>query len=143
MSTAPAYKAIARALDAHHNATKSGNTEWAAKHLARAQWLVKQHLPSGSGIDSGTKLLDVSTGEKLQFQADFHHMNETGMYSGWTYHRVIVTPSLTAGFRIRITGADRNDIKDYLHSIFDSALAETVREYPDELANQTPDSPAA
>ena len=75
-------------------------------------------MPSGSGVDSGTKLLDNSTPDRLVFQADFHHMDENGFYDGWTEHQIIVTPSLAYGFNVRITGRNRNEIKDYLADLF-------------------------
>ena len=95
----------------------TGNAEWEAKHSEKLDELIHE-LPSGSGIDCGTKLLDNSTPDRLIFQADFHHMDENGYYDGWTEHQIIVTPSLTWGFNVRITGRNRNDIKDYLADLF-------------------------
>lgn len=87
-------------------------------------------LPSGSGWDLGTKLdEDESTPEKLVLYGEFHHMNEYGMYDGWTAHKIIVTPSLQYGFDLRITGRDRNQIKEYLHEMFDHALRQEVAEW--------------
>jgi hypothetical protein len=45
-------------------------------------------------------------------------MNEGGYYDGWTEHQVIITPSLQHGFDVRVTGQDRNEIKDYLAELF-------------------------
>ena len=71
--------------------------------------------PSGSGIDNGVQLLeDESHDNRLVFQCDFHHMDESGFYSGWTYHTAVVTPDLAFGYSLRITGRDRNQIKEYL-----------------------------
>jgi hypothetical protein len=53
-------------------------------------------------------------------------MTEGGMYDGWTEHTVVVTPSLAFGINIRITGRNRNDIKDYLHDVFHEALTKGV-----------------
>ena len=81
-------------------------------------------FPSGSGFDAGTQLdKDGSTGERLVFTTAFHHMNENGLYDGWTNHKVIVTPSLEMGCRIKITGRDRNEIKDYIGERFQSVLS--------------------
>lgn len=78
---------------------------------------------------SGTQMdLEQSSEEKLVFTTAFHHMNESGMYCGWTEHTVICTPSLAFQFRLKITGKDRNDVKDYLHSTFQEALAAEVGE---------------
>jgi hypothetical protein len=84
-------------------------------------------MPSGSGVDIGTKLdLGESTSDKLVFSASFHHMDEHGGYDGWTDHKIIVTPSLQFGFNLKITGRDRNQIKDYLSDIFHTALTSHV-----------------
>ena len=88
-------------------------------------------LPSGSGWDCGTKLdYEKSNPDKLVFYGSYHHMNENGMYDGWTEHTIIVTPSLAFGFDVKITGRDRNDIKDYLGEMFQHALSEPVKEQP-------------
>jgi hypothetical protein len=79
-------------------------------------------LPSGSGIDSGTKIdLDKSHAEKIIFYFGFHHMDENGFYDGWTEHTLVVTPSFT-GINLRIGGRDRNQIKEYLYDTYDYAL---------------------
>jgi hypothetical protein len=89
-------------------------------------------LPSGSGIDSGTKLdLNASHAEKLVFDIAYHHMNDGGFYDGWTQHRIVVTPSFT-GINLRISGRDRNDIKDYLYQTYDYALKQDVTYYGGE-----------
>ena len=51
-------------------------------------------------------------------------MSETGFYDGWTEHKVIVTPSF-AGIDLRITGRNRNDIKDHIHDCFSSILMDS------------------
>lgn len=50
--------------------------------------------------------------------------NENGMYDGWTQHSIIVRPSFVHGLDITITGKDRNQIKEYLHDVYFSALTE-------------------
>lgn len=72
-------------------------------------------LPSGSGFDAGTQIdLERSTPEKIVFNTSFHHMDEAGFYSGWTEHDVTVLPSFVHGLDIRVSGRDRNGIKDYI-----------------------------
>jgi len=69
--------------------------DWTDKNTDTIETLVKNFMPSGSGIDCGTKIdLDQSTGEKLVFHFGYHHMNENGFYDGWTEHKLTVTPSL-------------------------------------------------
>lgn len=120
------YMEIAKLLQAIENCHKTGNDAWRLKHGARINWIVKNLLPSGSGIDNGTKLDDRSTTEKLIFNTSFHHMNEHGSYDGWTDHEVIVRPSLTSTIDLRITGRNRNEIKTYLHEVYNDALQATL-----------------
>lgn len=78
---------------------------------------VRKTSPSGSGIDAGIHLLEESKPLKLVFACDFHHLHEHGGYDGWTNHKAVVTPTFT-GLDIRITGRDRNQIKDHLFEVF-------------------------
>ena len=91
--------------------------------------LVREHMPSGSGFDNGTKLLlpdplKVRSGkqvDKLVFNTSFHHMNDNGMYTGWTNHSVIVQPDWS-GLSVQVTGRDTNGIKEFIGEVFDQAL---------------------
>lgn len=119
----PLYQTLASLIQARLNCIKSNNTEWLEKHTANIFELVKNCLPSGSGIDCGTKIdLDMSTPDKIVLHTSFHHMNDCGMYDGWTEHTVTVTPSLQFGFNLKISGRDRNDIKEYLHEVYSNDL---------------------
>src|SRR5262245_50499002 len=120
------YQRIATLLQAMDNCRKTNNQEWLDKHGTLLEALCDQYLPSGSGIDRGTKLGGDSTPERLVFDLGFHHMNEYGSYDGWTEHTVIVTPSLANGINLRITGRDRNDIKEYLADVFYTALRQEI-----------------
>jgi hypothetical protein len=101
--------------------------DWESRHASRLETATKDYMPSGSGFDSGTTIdLDASTADKLVFSTSYHHMNDVGMYDGWTEHDVIVTPDLASGFKLRITGRDRNGIKEYIAETFDSALRQPV-----------------
>lgn len=137
----PLYQALAAALDAARTCEQTKKTnanaaEWRANHLARVRELVAQHMPSGAGIDNGTKIdIDRSTGDRLVFTTAYHHMNDTGHYDGWTEHTVTVRPSLAWGFRLTISGRDRNEVKDYLTDVFVEALNAKVDEY---LTDHTP-----
>jgi len=83
---------------------------------------LQDELPSGSGIDSGCKIdLDNSTPEKIIITFGFHHMDENGSYDGWTDHKLTVKPSFS-GIDIKISGRDRNQIKDYLYDVFQTVL---------------------
>jgi hypothetical protein len=100
--------------------------EWLDKHTDTIKRIV-QNGPSGSGIDNGTQIaLDNSTGNKLVFTTAFHHMDEGGMYDGWTYHVITIRPSLQFGFDMKITGSNRNDIKEYLSEVYSNWLDKQV-----------------
>ncbi len=122
------YKVLSHLVQARANCLEHPTThgEWAQKHEARIKALVHEHMPSGSGVDNGTKLDPDSTPERLVFTFSYHHMNDIGMYDGWTEHTCIVTPSLASGIHLRITGRDRNDTKEYLYEIFRTALETEV-----------------
>lgn len=112
---------------AHAVSTDGGLVKTKADWIAEAEEIVSDHLPSGSGFNAGTRLLiEESHGEKLTFQADFHHLNAGGYYDGWTQHKVIVTPSLRFGFDIRVTGRDKNAIKEYIAETFYHALRQMI-----------------
>lgn len=49
-------------------------------------------------------------------------MNENGFYDGWTEHTITVRADLAHGFKISISGRNRNEIKDYLHEVFSDCL---------------------
>jgi len=116
---------ISSLLTAIDNCQESRNTEWEGKHRQSIEAIIKDG-PSGSGWDNGTKLdWDASTPEKLVFYGGFHHMNDGGCYDGWTEHRIIVTPSLS-GLNIKITGRNRNDIKEYIGELFHIWLSDIV-----------------
>lgn len=88
-------------------------------------YLEETFLPSGSGFDSGTHIITegVKKGdEKIRIQANFHHMNGDGYYTGWTDHIVTVTPSLDGYLNIRISGRDKDNIKEYILDVLNSAL---------------------
>lgn len=123
------YQELATAIIARSNCEKSGNTEWLQRHTDHIYSIVKDHAPSGAGIDNGTKIdLEKSNGDKLVFATSFHHMNDNGMYDGWTEHWVTVRPSLAFGIEISISGRNRNGIKEYIHDVFHTFLSEMYEE---------------
>ena len=130
------YQQLARALSWVERTTESKNPY--RTNAEEAVERIMASAPSGSGIDSGTKLLDSVMAKPskdygrmasaIRLQADYHHINEGGYYDGWTEHTIIIRPSLEYGFTMRITGRDRNQIKDYLHEIYECWLNEEVGE---------------
>lgn len=129
MSNKPLYRALASLIAARANCAKTGNLEWKANHEDKAIRLARGYLPSGSGFDCGTAIdLDASTAEKLVLRTSYHHMNESGMYDGWTEHAVTIRPSLLHGFTLRVSGRDRDGVKDYIAEMFEHALDAVVLE---------------
>jgi len=113
------YQEIAKAYCAYSNCIRANNKEWENKWEDKINEAVRDYLPSGSGFDNGTKFnWEKSTKNKLVLITAFHHMDENGGYDGWTEHEVIITPDLMFGFNVKVTGKNRNDIKDYIHSCF-------------------------
>jgi hypothetical protein len=135
----PLYRALATKVEVLRNADVAAQRfNWSREHRhemdqrthGSLMFLINSHMPSGSGIDIGTNLDSKKTREdRLVFNISFHHMDEHGAYDGWTDHQVIVTPSLTSEFTLRITGKDRNDIKEYLYETFAYALKQDVDAY--------------
>lgn len=119
------YQAIARELDRVQRAKAENKPQWQENAEEELEKLFSM-LPSGSGFDSGVKLSEDSTPEKLIFICDFHHMDENGFYSGWSYHKAILTASLVWDFNLRITGRDRNGIKEYIGDTLHDVMRQDV-----------------
>ena len=123
MNSKPLYKALASNLLARQNCEQMGNKEWFDRWTDTIAKLIADHMPHGSGFDGGVRLdWNKSTPNELVFHTAFHHMNEDGYYDGWTSHDVIVSPSLVFDIELKITGRDRNDIKEHIHEAFSDAL---------------------
>ena len=123
MTNKPLYVLLASTLDAKKRCATNGNSVWFERLDDRITALVKEHMPSGSGFDSGTTLdEDRSTVDRLVFITSVHYMDESGCYDGWTEHTVTVRPSLVHGFHLTIGGRNRNDIKDYIAEVFRQCL---------------------
>lgn len=123
--------AIASTFGAMNRCKVTGNTEWEAKHSDRLHKLMLL-LPKGAGFDNGTRLdWEESKPDRLVFTTSFHHMDEHGGYDGWTDHKVIVTPSFETGLDLRVTGRNRDEIKDYIGDVFGELL---MKEINHELA---------
>jgi len=86
--------------------------------------------PTLFGIDSGTKFdYENSTSEKIILNCSFHHKNPEGYYDGWEKHDIIITPSLFFGISLKITGSNKDGVKDYLKEIYTSWLNHDTRRF--------------
>lgn len=117
---------IAQLIQARNNCRSD---EWKAKHSHALDFVMGSLMPSGSGIDSGTKLDPDSTPDKLVFIVDFHVMDENGYYDGWLEFKVTVRASLAQGFEMKISGRDRNGIKEMLQEVYHHALSQEYSVY--------------
>ena len=73
-------------------------------------------MPSGSGIDNGTKVISVQD-SRVILSCEFHHMNANGYYDGWTKHNIVFYSEF-CGVRVAVTGVNKNDIKEYLADVY-------------------------
>lgn len=121
------YQHIAQCLGAIENCRASGNDEWFGKHRETVRQFCAMFLPTGAGFDNGTCVVFAQSGpEKIVLDTGYHHMNDAGSYDGWTEHKVTVTPSLQFNFTLKISGRDRNCIKEYIAEVFRSALSREI-----------------
>ena len=124
------YQSIAAQLDtiARANLKFPPEQSWIDGAEQRIKTIMDS-APHGSGIDCCVQLDDSSTPNHLVFALSFHHMNDGGMYDGWSKHSVVITPDLISGYNICITGRDRNQIKEYLYDVMSGWLDTAAPEY--------------
>lgn len=134
--TMKTYQILSRAIGAKARCDKEPGNPWSQRWQERIDQLLGD-FPSGSGYDRGTKLDDSSVPERLVFNTSFHHMDDGGMYDGWTDHQVIITPSLEMGWHMRITGRDRNGIKEMIGEDFAYQLDKDAPEFEPAKQEQT------
>ncbi len=122
----PVYKFIAQTLSRVQNIAKGGDAKRADGIFNDLGLWVKRHGPSGSGIDMGTALSEMSDPGRIVLGTHFHHMDEHGGYDGWTEHKVTVKASMLFGIDITVGGRNRNDIKELLHQTYHHWLTSEV-----------------
>lgn len=113
---------IASHLERARIVEAKGDTNRAQGIREALELYVRRNGPSGSGIDTGTRILDSSTPGDIRLYCEFHHMDSHGSYGGWTQHMISVQPSFLGSMSLRVGGLNRNDIKDYLHDTYHSWL---------------------
>jgi len=119
------YQKLAQMQDAYHRCIDRGNSKWKLNHEEAIRKLVADNMPKGSGFDNGTQF-DFERKDCLIFSTAFHHMNDDGYYDGWSEHKVAVTPSLAFEINVRVTGIDRNGIKEYIAEVFRADLTKEI-----------------
>jgi hypothetical protein len=131
MKPRPGYEETSILVDAIANC-HGLNKSWEERHLDKLRDIEQNFLPSGSGFDSGCKvILDQSNRKRLVIETAFHPIDEHGFYMDWIHFDVIVTPTF-GGIDIRTKGpfAKHNamDLKDYIQDTFYNALTTTLPE---------------
>ena len=116
---------IANTIDAYKRCIETSN-DYSSIHLDTIKTIERDYLLRGSGIDSGCTInIEKSSADKVVIETSFHHMDANGYYDGWTQHSIIITPSFY-GFHVKVTGKDKNMIKDYLADEFNDCLSKIV-----------------
>lgn len=123
------YQKLASSTDARLTCIKRNNTEWKEKHEETIEEIVKNKLPSGSGIDNGNKFnFEKSNGDKIVIDSAFHVLDENGMYDGWIDYNVTVKPSLIHDITLDIRGnfGKRQDVKEMLYEVYRTELEKSI-----------------
>ena len=126
------YSALASAVGAYKNCVGSDliagkdMSEWESRWYDRIEYMCKEHLPHGSGVDAGVVLdLERSRPDRLVFTLGFHNMDSNGMYDGWSHYTAILTPCLQFDYKLRVTMSGKSrkyaDI-DYIRDLLDHSL---------------------
>jgi len=121
------YNKLALSFNALCRCKETGNDEWIVKHTDTINAIIDKYFPHGSGIDAITEFdFDRSKENRIYINSSFHVMNEAGYYDGWINFTVRITPSLSFGIDLLITGnfGKHQDIKDYLYMIITEPLSE-------------------
>jgi len=104
---------------------------FATSDLTDTEKSIQSHdlLPSGSGFDNGGYLVKEDSNDKrLVIRTSFHHMDADGYYTIWTHHTIRIYPSFTYPyFTLKISGSNRNDIKEYIADVYYAALVQHAR----------------
>lgn len=86
--------------------------------------VLKNHMPHGSGFDSGVELVSL-TPEKAVFAAPFHHMSDAGCYDGWVTYTVTVRATFNGpDVKVTVKGYD-NTARKYADDMMRMYVAET------------------
>lgn len=126
----PIYQQIARQIS--HRQRLLNSDEDTSKGLSDCEDKLDDLadlLPSGSGIDDGTRIdLEKSRPDMVILNSSYHVMID-GMYSYWRDYTVTIFPSLCFPFMLDIDldePENTDDIQDYLYQTYEQALTEEV-----------------
>ena len=117
------YQELARSFIAMENCKKANfdNEFWYDKHGEKIEYIIKNYLPHGSGLDGKTEIIYEKCNEDgLVFISEYHCMDENGYYDGWVGFLVKVTADLSFWYKLQIVGnfGKYSHVKDYLHDLY-------------------------
>jgi len=96
--------------------------------LKREEFVKLQELlPIGNGSDMGCVISKKkSTEKRIVIYTAYWHPKDSFETSQWTHHEIVITPSFEGEIKIRVTGKNVDNIKEYLEEVFRKAL---MKEY--------------
>jgi len=90
--------------------------------------VIEDYFPSGSGFDTGCSFdFFKSKVDRLVINIPYHCMDDNGSYDEWVYPELIITPSLSYGFNMRVNWKGYiGKYKYVLHEYFQNLFSETL-----------------
>lgn len=118
---------IVMACEAYRNCSANSDHPWGPRWASLLDAIEADLLPSGGGFDNGTKIdREATNAKRISLRIAFHHMDESGGYDGWTRHYVTINPTFR-GCEVRVSGSNRNEIRDYISEVVSSLFSESNR----------------
>lgn len=135
------YEKITLTSGARKNCALMNNLDWLEKHEQTLQDIEDNCLPSGSGFDAGTKIIE-STENKLVLQSAYHLIDDAGYYRQWVDFKIVVTPCLFGGIIVKAIGKFSalekplygSGTRDYIEETFYNLL---MLDYEDRIEQVT------
>ena len=121
------YQRLMQLIRAYNSCKESGNMEWELKHSESIESILKNNLPTGSGIDAG-HTIEKYYNNKIIIHSSFHSIDENGFYDKWIDYKIIIKPDLLHNLDLTITGKfkDKQYIKEYLYNEYEYFLNKEV-----------------
>lgn len=92
--------------------------KWVVPSKARLSELLEP-LPRSNGLDAGVVFdWNRSKPNKFIFSFNYYYRDKRGDRSGWTRHQLIITAGYFNKFYMRITGRNKNKMKESLLTLF-------------------------
>lgn len=91
-------------------------------HVVQVHRIMNEYFPAGENIAEIDFIFNESSNKKLVFTCIYHHEADNSM----TAHNVVVTPATldyNPCFNIKVTGRDKNGVKDIIKKTFEFSLA--------------------